>query len=180
MPITLPERLQTRRLILRAPREADAALFFAAYTQDHEVARYMVWRPHQTMHETEQFISYCIDGWRSGRARPYVITLHGDEQVPIGMLEARIAAHTVDLGYVLQRASWGAGYMPDAVTAVSDAALAHPACYRVQATCDTENKASAHVLEKCGFVLEGRLERHMVLPNLAPEPRASLMFARCR
>lgn len=180
MPIFLPDRLETRRLTLREPREADASLIFEAYTQDHEVARYMVWRPHRTLRETEQFIAYCMEGWRSGRTRPYVITLHGDEHVPIGMLEARIASHTIDIGYVLQRAYWRAGYMAEALIALSDAALAHQDCFRVQATCDTENSASARVLKKSGFVLEGRLERHLILPNLAPEPRASLMFARCR
>ena len=87
VPISLPERLQTERLTLRAPRKADAALIFAAYTQDPEVARYMVWRPHQALRETEDFIAYCIEGWRSGRTRPYVITHRGDEEVPIGMLE---------------------------------------------------------------------------------------------
>jgi len=180
VPISLPEQLQTHRLSLRKPREADAALIFAAYTQDPEVARYMVWRPHQALRETEDFIAYCIEGWRSGRTRPYVITHLGNEQVPIGMLEARIASHTVDIGYVLQRASWGAAYMCEAMRAFSEAALAHPDCFRVQATCDTENKASARVLEKSGFTREGRLERHIVLPNLGPEPRASLMYARYR
>lgn len=180
MPILLPERLETRRLTLREPREADASLIFAGYTQDHEVARYMVWRPHQALQETEQFIAYCMESWRSGRTRAYVITHLDDEHVPIGMLEARIASHTVDIGYVLQRAYWGAAYMSEAMIALSDAALAHPDCFRVQATCDTENKASARVLEKSGFIREGCLERHMVLPNLAPEPRASLMYARCR
>lgn len=167
-------------MTLREPREADALPVFEAYTQDHEVARYLVWRPHQTVQETQNFISCCMEAWRSGRTRPYVITRHGDEDVPIGMLEARIASHTVDIGYVLQRACWGAAYMSEAVIAFSEAALAHEDCFRVQATCDTENSASARVLEKAGFVLEGRLERHTVLPNLEPEPRASLMFARCR
>ena len=97
MPISLPERLQTRRLTLREPREADALPIFEAYTQDEEVARYLVWRPHQTVQETENFISYCMEAWRSGRTRPYVITRHGDEDVPIGMLEARIAPHSVDI-----------------------------------------------------------------------------------
>ena len=70
--------------------------------------------------------------------------------------------------------------MGEAVDSISAAALAHPDCYRVQATCDTENHASARVLEKAGFVREGRLERHTVLPNLGAEPRATLMYARCR
>lgn len=180
MSLSLPERLQTRRLLLREPRPADAARIFDAYTQDIEVARHMVWRPHTSQGHTAAFIAWCIDTWAAGRGRPYVLAHRDEAAVPIGMLEARLLGNTVDVGYVLQRASWGAGLMSEAMDAFSSAALAQPDCYRVQATCDTENHASARVLEKSGFVREGRLERHLILPNLGPEPRASLMFARCR
>lgn len=180
MTLPLPQRLQTARLVLRAPRPADAPRIFDAYTQDLEVARYMVWRPHTSIGETAAFIDWCIETWVSGRGRPYVLAQRGNEAVPIGMLEVRLLGNTVDIGYVLQRASWGAGLMTEAMEAVSTAALRLPACFRVQATCDTENHASARVLEKSGFVREGRLERHAILPNLGAQPRASLMFARCR
>lgn len=180
MPIHLPESIQTERLILRAPREADAAHIFAAYTQDADVARFMVWRPHRLLSETEAFISYCIQGWTSGQRRPYILTRRDNDDIPIGMLEARLLPHAVDFGYVLQRSSWGTGLMTEAVVALTNAALADTECFRVQATCDTENHASARVLEKSGFTREGCLERHSVLPNLGAEPRASLMYARCR
>lgn len=180
MAIELPQRLQTARLALRAPRPEDAAPIFAAYTQDPAVARHMAWRPHGALGETEAFIAWCMQAWADGRSRPYVLTPREDEDLPIGMLEARLQGATVDLGYVLGRAWWGAGRMAEAVEALTGAALARPACFRVQATCDTANHASARVLEKCGFVREGRLERHAVLPNLGLEPRASLMYARCR
>lgn len=180
MTLTLPERLQTTNLTLRAPRHSDAALLFDAYTQDLEVARYMVWRPHRHLSETEGFIASCVEGWASGRSRAYVLTRRDSDDIPIGMLEARILAHTIDLGYVLQRAYWGAGWMPEAVDTLSRAALALPGCFRVQASCDAENQASARVLEKAGFVREGRLERYAVLPNLDPGPRAALLYARCR
>ena len=180
MPVTLAERLQTPRMILRAPRQSDAALIFDAYTQDPEVARYMVWRPHLLLKETEAFIASCMDAWASGRSRPYVLACRDSEDIPIGMLEARILSHAIDIGYVLQRAYWGEGRMPEALDALSSAALALPAYFRVQATCDTQNLSSARVLEKSGFVLEGRLARHAVLPNLDAEPRASLLYARCR
>jgi len=75
---------------------------------------------------------------------------------------------------------WGAGLMPEAIDAFSQLALSLPDYYRIQATCDTENAASARTLEKSGFVREGRLERHTVLPNLSDEPRASFMYARCK
>ena len=180
MPVVLPDSVSTQRLTLRQPRQSDAAPIFDAYTRDADVARFMVWRPHQVIGETEAFIAYCMQGWESGQRRPYILTAHDSNSVPIGMLEARILPHGIDLGYVLQRASWGSGLMTEALVALTDTALALPECFRVQATCDTENLASARVLEKAGFVKEGRLERHLVLPNLDAAPRASFMYARCR
>jgi len=180
MPVTLPDSISTQRLTLRPPRQADAAPIFDAYTQDADVARFMVWRPHTVLKETEGFIEYCMQGWESGQRRPYILTEHGKDSVPIGMLEARMLPHGVDLGYVLQRASWGSGLMTEALIALTEIALAVPECFRVQATCDTDNHASARVLEKAGFTREGRLERHLVLPNIDAAPRASFMYARCR
>ncbi len=179
MSIVLPELIHTKRLTLRKPREADAQFIFDAYTQDDEVARYLVWRPHRSLSETDAFISYCISEWASGR-RPYILTLRESENRPVGMLEARILQNTLDIGYVLERASWGSGLMTEAMTAVGELALAIPECFRVQASCSVDNHASARVLEKSGFVREGRLDRHAVFPNLGPEPQASLMYARCR
>ncbi|CAN7401556.1 GNAT family N-acetyltransferase [Duganella sp. Dugasp56] len=179
MTLSLPDQLSTPRLMLREPRQSDAAAFFEAYTQDIEVARYMTWRPHRALAETEAFIAYCMRGWASGISRAYILARH-DEDIPIGMLEARLFPHTVDIGYVLQRRHWGHGLMPEAIGALCNAALALPACFRIQATCDAENGASARTLEKSGFTCEGKLARHTVLPNLGDEPRASLMYARCR
>lgn len=165
---------------MRQPRDADAAAIFKAYTQDPVVAQYLVWRPHQRLAETEAFIAYCMDCWANERSRPFVMTLIENDDLPIGMIEARMLSHGIDLGYVLQQSSWGTGLMTEATAALTETALAIPACFRVQATCDTENHGSAQVLKKAGFNLEGRLERHTILPNLGPEPRASLMFARCK
>lgn len=178
--LSLPDVLRTQRMILRKPRQSDVRIIFDAYAQDVEVVRYMVWRPHRTLAETEAFISYCIEEWDSGRSRPYVLALEENDDEPIGMLEASLHDHMIDIGYVLQRKYWGAKLMSEAINTLSEAALALPHCFRIQATCDTENYASARTLEKSGFVLEGKLARHLVLPNLSDEPRPSLMYARCR
>ncbi|MDT5169648.1 MAG: [ribosomal protein S5]-alanine N-acetyltransferase, partial [Mycobacterium sp.] len=34
------------------------------------------------------------------------------------------------------------------------------------------------LLQRAGFLLEGRLIRHAVYPNLGPEPRDSLLYAK--
>jgi len=176
----LPDRLQTQRLLLRAPCAADAHLLFDAYTQDSEVARYMIWRPHVDVAETEAFIAACLEGWSAGLRRPYVLAFHGNARQPIGMLEARLQGHTVDIGYVLARMHWGQGLMPEAIRGLADATLALPRFFRIQATCDVENRPSARALEKAGFKLEGKLARYMVHPNIDPAPRDSFMYARSR
>ena len=45
--------------------------------------------------------------------------------------------------------------MPEAIAAIVKLTLAHPAIYRMSATCDVENKVSARALEKSGFSREG-------------------------
>ena len=180
MTIELPDGLLTPRLVLRAPRMTDAVGIFNAYTQDAQVARHMVWRPHATLGETEGFVTHCMQAWDDGRSRPYVLAFQDDHAVPIGMIEARVLAHSLDIGYVLARSYWGAGLMPEALTALTDAALALPNCFRVQATCDVNNLASVRTLEKSGFQCEGRLERYVVLPNVSDEPGPCFMDARFR
>ena len=46
------------------------------------------------------------------------------------------------------------------------------------ATCDTENSASARVLEKLGFEREQILLKAIVRPQISPEPRDAYLYAR--
>ena len=175
----LPDVLETERLLLRKPQASDAQAIFTAYAQDPEVSKYLIWSPHTSAAMTRTFIDECISAWESGEILPYVLTLRSSGEV-LGMVEARVRGHTVDLGYVLARGHWRKGFMSEALPALTAAALSRAEIFRVQATCDVENIASALVLEKSGFRREGRLERYMVHPNVSPQPRASFMYARCR
>ncbi len=175
----LPATIQTERLLLRPPQLADAAALFAAYTQDAGVAHYMTWTPHVDLAQTQAFLEWCVKAWEGGLCLPYVVTRQGDTTA-IGMLEARLQGHCVDLGYVLGRAHWRQGYMSEAISAFSEAALALPPIYRLQATCDMDNFASARTLEKSGFRREGLLASHTIHPNISAEPRACFIYARCR
>lgn len=96
------------------------------------------------------------------------------------MIELRPTDHGVELGYVLARAYWGNGYMPEAVRAVADWALGEPSVMRVSAYCDVDNAASQRVLEKAGFSPEGVLHRFADVPNESAEPRDAVMYARWR
>lgn len=175
----LPATLDTPRLHLRGPVLADANAIFQSYAQDPQVCRFMIWRPHASESVTRQFIASCIEEWKTGSRRPYVIN-ELDSKVAIGMLEARMQGSAVDIGYVLAPSHWGKGFMPEAIQSLVSVALQDCGIFRVHAACDTENSASQRALEKSGFSREGRLERYTVHPNISPEPRACFMYARCR
>jgi len=93
------------------------------------------------------------------------------------MIEIRPNGHRADFGFVLARAYWGKGLMPEAISALVKITLAQPSIYRMEATCDFDNKASARALEKAGLSREGLLRRYIIHPNISPEPRDSLLYA---
>src|SRR5574341_1103293 len=165
-----PESFETVRLLLRRPIMADAEAIFNGYAQDSEVARYLTWRPHKNISETEQFLSTYIENWKNDRRFPYSVLLKNKNEM-IGMVEISIANFRAELGYVLNRAYWGKGIMTEAARALVDWALSQPQIYRVWAVCDVENAASARVLEKIGMQREGILRRYIMHPNVSNEPR---------
>ena len=55
----IPEQIETERLVLRKPRMDDAPAIFNGWAQDHEVGRYLTWRPHQRREQTEE----CLHGY---------------------------------------------------------------------------------------------------------------------
>ena len=172
----MPEQLLTERLLLRIPRMEDANAIFTGWAQDLEVLRYLTWRPHKSIDETESFVRGCLLAWESQARFPYMITLEDDGEV-IGMIDPRIQASQMGIGYGLACAHWGKGYVPEATRAVIHWAFQQPSIYRVYATTDVENVASQHVLEKVGMQCEGVLRKYIIHPNISNIPRDSYMYA---
>jgi len=171
-----PDQIETERLILRKPSLEDAQALFDTYMQDTEVTRYVMWRPHTHIEQTLAFLRICLEHWDNGQRFPYVITLKGSDD-PIGMVDIHFNGSTAGLGYVVGRPFWGNGYIPEAARAVVEWALGQPEIYRVNATCDVENAASARVMEKIGMQREGRLRRFTIHPNISAEPRDCYIYA---
>jgi RimJ/RimL family protein N-acetyltransferase len=92
-------------------------------------------------------------------------------------IEVSVRANAMDLGYALARRWWRQGLMSEAVTAMIEWALAQPTIYRVWATCDADNVASARLLERVGMEREGVLRRWLVHPNLSKVPRDCLCYS---
>jgi RimJ/RimL family protein N-acetyltransferase len=180
MPVMNPPiPLITERLTLRPPTLDDAQPFFTSYSQDPDVTRYLTWRPHESIEHTTDFIRRCISRWEDESAYPYAITETASGKV-VGIIEARVRGHQVELGYVLAQDVWGTGYATEAVSAIKNWALAQPEIWRIWAYVDVENIASGRVLQKAGLEPEGVLRRFAVHPNVSDEPRDCWVFAATR
>lgn len=170
---------ETPRLWAHAASRADAPAMFEHYARDAEVARYMTWRPHRDLSETRAFLERAEAGWSDGSAFLWGLWLKSDGALA-GVIEARVSTSSVNLGYALARRLWRQGLMSEALAAVLRWSLAQPEIYRVWATCDAENAASAGVLERAGMQREGVLRRWIVHPNLSDAPRDCFCYARVK
>lgn len=173
-----PEEITSERLRLRMPRMEDAPEVFA-YAADPHVVHHLSIEPAVELADCEAFIDDRLRAWKDGEAHAWAVTVIPDDTL-VGIIEARPSAHGVELGYVLDRAHWGNGYMTEAVRTVAELALDDPDVYRVWAYVDVDNEESHHVLERAGFTEEGTLHRYAVHPNVSSEPRDALLFARWR
>ncbi|RXK60214.1 N-acetyltransferase [Enterococcus faecalis] len=77
----------------------------------------------------------------------------------IGTIDLRVneTNNIGELGYVLNRAFWGNGYMSEAATALIELGFAKMKLMRIFALHDQDNPASGRVMEKIGFTYEGTL-----------------------
>jgi len=172
-----PDSFQTPRLLLRPIAMADARAIFEGYAQDVEVSRYLSWRPHRTIDETQAYVQACLEATTS---RTYAL-VQRDTGAVIGVFDLRRTGSTkLGFGYALARPYWGVGLMTEALAAVVDWALLQPSIWRIGDVADRDNPASARVMEKAGLRCEGVLRRWGVHPNAGDAPRDCVSYAKER
>jgi [ribosomal protein S5]-alanine N-acetyltransferase len=171
-----PDRIHGTRLLLRPPVLDDAGALFQRVARDPEVTKYLLWTPHPDVAATRRVITEKMNV--SDDDRTWVIELRHSGDI-IGLTSCRRpAAHSVEIGYCLGRRWWGKGFMSEVLDTLLAALQADRDVYRVWATCSVDNERSARLLERAGFVLEGRLARHAVYPTMGTEPQDSLLYAK--
>jgi [ribosomal protein S5]-alanine N-acetyltransferase len=172
----LPDRIDGPRLLLRLPVLDDAGALFQRVARDPQVTKYLLWTPHPDVAATRRVITERLNV--EDHERTWVITLSHSDEI-IGMMSGRLSVrHSVEIGYCIGRRWWGKGLMSEALDMLVAALAADRNIYRVWATCNVDNERSVRLLQRAGFLLEGRLTRHAVYPGLGPEPRDSLLYAR--
>lgn len=148
--------LQGRLCVLRRYRVGDAGAI-CAVADDFMVARWMTRAfPHPyTRRDAERWIAIAIG---NSRERYFAIEVDGTLAGGIGFEPySDERGGTAAFGYWLGRAFWRRGVATEAARMLADYALESGRLRRLEASVFAENRASARVLEKCGFTREGRL-----------------------
>ncbi|MGI8524734.1 MAG: GNAT family N-acetyltransferase [Pseudolabrys sp.] len=151
--------LETRRLILRAPRLADAKAV-AALANDRRIAENTARIPHPyKMSDAEGFIGGAN---KAGGEAVFLITTRDGAKKPTNKLTIMGACGVSlldpaapELGYWLGVPYWGNGFATEALHAVIDYAFGECGHAALHAGARVTNPASRRVLEKCGFQWTG-------------------------
>ena len=173
-----PEVFDLQRLRLRRPRASDAAAIFE-YASDPEVARYADWPLSSNAESVRELLRNRESAWAAGSEFYWVITLLSDDRA-IGGIACSVSGPAAEFGFLLSRRFWRQGYATEASRAVAAWVFSVPSLWRLAATCDTENVASARVLEKTGLTREATLRLAIVRPNISSEPRDAFLYSKVR
>jgi RimJ/RimL family protein N-acetyltransferase len=180
---SLPQRLleycvpvlETERLILRAPRLADAKAI-ARLANDRRVAENTARIPHPYhLDDAEQFIAGAN---RYVGEATFAVVLKSDavgKSELIGTCGVEPRDGSAEIGYWVGAPYWNHGFATEAVRAVIDHAFGELEHEALQAGARVTNPASRRVLEKCGFQWTGvGLYRIRAIKSSAPLDRFRL------
>ena len=147
---SLPGRIATKRLVLRAPMRGDVP-DLVKLADNKAIADKLVRLPSPyTRADAVGFVEIFA---QRPDERPYAITL--DEKF-IGVVGLSYPAGQLpEIGYWLGEPHWGKGIMSEAVKALLEAAFATGLYPRLQARALKTNAGSLSVLEKAGFKRTG-------------------------
>jgi RimJ/RimL family protein N-acetyltransferase len=164
----LPEWIETERLRIRAPREADAELVRDAIEETFETLRpWMPWA--QRVPTLEEERARLAEARRQIDARedfPLFAFERGSEELVVasGLHRPNWDVPSFETGYWVRAGYTGRGYVTEACRAITAAAFDVLGAARVEIRCHDANMRSWRVAERAGFVLEGVLRnerRHL-------------------
>ncbi len=153
--------LETKRLLLRRFKLADAQNVFDNWASNPHVTRYLTWSPHADVETTKSIINEWIDGYKTKSFYQWAIEVKELGQ-PIGSISVvRINENVneVEVGYCIGEQWWNKGYTSEAFAKVIEFLFTEVGAKRICAKHDTDNPNSGRVMLKCGLEYEGTLRR---------------------
>lgn len=150
--------VRTARLELREIQRADSPALLAMRS-DRQVMEF-IGRPMMTeLREANELIERILADRSANAGITWAMSLKGDPAMigTIGFYRLKLEHHIAEVGYMLGTDWWGNGLMTEALEAVCALGFEQCRFHRIEAITARDNAASRHLLEKCGFALEGIL-----------------------
>ena len=160
-------RLDTDRLVLREPEETDAFALLLYYRENEE--RFAPFEP-DFVDDVEHYRRWV--GWRraesaAGTGRGFLAV---DQAEPLALVAVVNIYRIIPgpppsavLGYSVDGAYEGRGYMREAAGAVTAYAFRELGLQRIEADYDPKNARSGALLERLGFIAEGYAVAHTLI-----------------
>lgn len=175
MHVSLPEQIETKRLILQRLRYEDAEEIFYTYASKLEATKYVSWPTHQGICDTRRYVTYAIQGWNMGIDYTFGIRVKETSQL-IGTFGIINDGGKVQFGYILSPTQWGRGYATEVCQTMMPILRNQMGIYRIGTFVDVDNVASARVLQKSGLVEEARLTKWFRFVNQNNEAKDCILF----
>ena len=164
---------------IRSFRKDDAESI-THYIGSYQIARNMSLIPHPySIRHATDWIDEALNGKPETH---FAIVVNGEVVGGIGLTlhdkkREGVSRHVAELGYWIGESFWGRGIVTEAVVAFTEWGFANLELMRIHAAVYARNPASARVLEKAGFLFEGR-ERARYFKD--GETIDSLLYAKVR
>lgn len=175
MPLHIPERLETARLVLQRLRPEDAEEIFYTYASKPEATKYVAWPTHRSLEDTRAFLTMAHSWWKEGTEFAFSVRLQEHHRL-IGGCGLVYSDGNMQLGYILGPLHWNKGYATELCRKLTETAKVQPGIHRVGTFVDVDNEASIRVLQKSGFIEEARLEKWLRFVNQENAAKDCILF----
>lgn len=150
--------IYTERLFLRNVIKDDCEGVFE-YSQCEEVGKNAGWKPHESIEETYELYKILYEN------QPYTFSIFLNDTKKLigtaGLIDdpkreydgARMLCYSIGKDY------WGKGYMTESAKAIIKFGFENAGLDVISAYCYPYNERSKRVLEKCGMMYEGNLQK---------------------
>ena len=151
-------KLESTRLSLHLVSQSDAQVIYQLHA-DKEAMAYWSCPPYEQLAQAEKQIDAALNDYNSGSAMMFGIYLkeRGALIGTLSLFSINEESRRAEIGYMLSRAYWGQGLMTEGLGSFFTWCFRDLNLHRLEADIDPTNAASANLLKRCGFVLEGLL-----------------------
>lgn len=147
------------------PWHLDDVSDLVAIANNKNIAQFMadVFPHPYTIENGKTFIAFASSNPNS---KIFAIIVNNKPVGSIGLhLQTDILKKNAEIGYWIGEAYWGKGIVTKAIPQMIDYGFKHMDIVRIFARIFGTNKASQKVVEKCGFILEGKYEKTIFKNN---------------